>query len=293
MPLKTILISISGPDHPGITAALMDLLGRASCQIDDVEQIVIRGRLSLSLVVRVDPEADLRADLLLFGYEQKVAIDFEEVSAVSSAKDPGLVATLLGTTVGPVEFGAIAAVVAHHGGNIDRIIRVTKDPVLAYELAISCPDRVALRDALLAEATELQCDIAVHRLGLARRAKRLVVLDVDSTLIQNEAIELLAEEAGTLDEVAAVTGQAMAGELDFAQSLATRVATLAGLDEGALTRILDRVELTPGAETFIRTLRHLGYKTAIVSGGFDCVTEHLADRLDIDYTRANNLEISD
>ena len=107
-------------------------------------------------------------------------------------------ATILGTDVGPREFGALATVIAEHGGNIDRIIRVTRDPVMAYELAVSCPDREELRDALLTHANELSCDVAVHRLGLARRAKRLIVLDVDSTLIQNEAIDLLAEQAGTL-----------------------------------------------------------------------------------------------
>ncbi|MEM9134587.1 MAG: phosphoserine phosphatase SerB [Actinomycetota bacterium] len=293
MPLNTILVSVSGPDRPGITAALMDLLAKAGAVIDDVEQIVIRGHLSLSLVVRLDAEVDLRADLLLFGYEQKLQVEFEQVSSEPSAKAPGLVATLLGTTVGPTEFGAIAAVAAKHDGNIDRIIRVTKEPVLAYELAISCPDRTALRDALLSEANVLDCDIAVHRLGLARRAKRLVVLDVDSTLIQNEAIELLAAEAGALDEVAAVTERAMAGELDFAQSLATRVATLEGLEEAAIGRAIEQIQLTPGARTFIRTLKHLGYKTAIVSGGFDRFTEHLARELEIDYARANRLEVVD
>ena len=293
MSTNTLLISVSGPDHPGITAALMRLLTKAGASIDDVEQIVIRGRLSLSLIVSVGADIDLRADLLLFGYEQKLAVEFEEVPSTPSLRDPGLVATILGTSVGPDEFGAVAAVAAEHGGNIDRIIRLTKDRVVAYELAISAPDREALRDALLTRSQELSIDIAVHRLGLARRAKRLVVLDVDSTLIQNEAIELLAEEAGSLDEVAAITERAMAGELDFNQSLATRVGTLAGLDEAALTRILDRIELTPGAETFIRTLRHLGYRTALVSGGFTAVTDHLGDALGIDYTHANRLEVVD
>lgn len=291
--MKTILIRISGPDHPGITAALMELLATSDGHIEDVEQIVIRGRLNLSVVASFDADADLRADLLLFGYEQKLEIDFEEVSATPSARGPGLVATILGASMTPHEFGAIAAIIAENQGNIDRIIRLAKEPVKAYELAISGPNRDVIRSALLERANQLSCDIAVHRLGLARRAKRLVVLDVDSTLIQNEAIELLAEEAGSLAEVADITARTMAGELDFRASLETRVATLAGLDASVLDRINDRIRLTPGARTFIRTLRRLGYRTAIVSGGFTSVTDHLATRLELDHAHANRLEVTD
>jgi len=291
--LKTILIRISGPDHPGITAALMSLLDSEGGHIEDVEQIVIRGRLILSLVVQVDVDTDLRADLLLFGYEQRVEIDFDEVSASPSRQAPGLVATVLGARIDPAELGAVASVVAASGGNIDRIVRLAKYPVMAYELTISGKDRDRVRAALLERAADLACDIAVHRLGLGRRAKRMVVLDVDSTLIQDEAIELLAAEAGSLDEVADITERAMAGELDFEQSLQTRVATLAGLDEAVLDRINAQVRLTPGARTFIRTLRRLGYRTAIVSGGFTSVTDHLSDRLGIDHAHANRLEVID
>jgi phosphoserine phosphatase len=290
---KTILIRISGPDHPGITAALMGLLTAEGARIEDVEQIVIRGRLNLSLVVAVDSTNDLRADLLLFGYEQKVAIDFEEVAEAASEQAPGLMVTILGSDIAPVEFGSVASVVAANGGNIDRIIRLAKYPVMAYELVISGSDRDGIRAALLAQAHELACDMAVHRLGLGRRAKRMVVLDVDSTLIQDEAIELLAEEAGSLAEVADITARAMAGDLDFEQSLKTRVETLAGLDASILDRINERLRLTPGARTFIRTLRRLGYRTAIVSGGFTSVTDHLAGQLGIDHSHANELEIVD
>ncbi|MCP4224269.1 MAG: phosphoserine phosphatase SerB, partial [Actinomycetia bacterium] len=207
--------------------------------------------------------------------------------------DPGLVVTILGKSVNPIEFGAVASVVAANDGNIDRIIRLAKYPVMAYELAISGPDRDRIRASLLEHAHDMACDIAVHRLGLGRRAKRMVVLDVDSTLIQDEAIDLLAEEAGSLDQVADITARAMAGELDFETSLETRVATLAGLDAAALDRINTKVRLTPGAKTFIRTLRRLGYRTAIVSGGFTSVTDHLAGQLGIDHSHANQLEIVD
>lgn len=271
----------------------MELLTANEGRIEDVEQIVIRGRLILSLIVSIDLHRDAQAELLLFGYEQDVEIDFEEVPSQSSSQAPALVATILGSEIRPSEFGAIAASVAANGGNIDRIIRLAKYPVMAYELAISGEDRAAISSALLEQSHELGCDIAVHRYGLARRAKRLVVLDVDSTLIQDEAIEILAEEAGSLEEVAHITDLAMAGELDFADSLKRRVATLEGLDASALDRMNDRVRLSPGARTFIRTLRRLGYKTAIVSGGFTSLTDHLEADLGIDYSLANTLDIAD
>lgn len=291
--MKTILVRISGPDRPGITAALMALLTEHKAQIEDVEQIVIRDRLNLSLVVKLDAGDDFRGKLLLFGYHQEIEVDFEEVSATPGRSTPVLVATVLGPEVSPTEFGAVAATVADNGGNIDRIIRLAKYPVMAYELAISGADRDAIRAALLERAHDLDCDLAVHRFGLARRAKRLVVLDVDSTLIQEEAIEMLAASAGSLIEVAKLTDQAMTGELDFAASLASRVQTLAGLDADRLDRMNDELRLTPGARTFVRTLRRLGYKTAIVSGGFTSVTDHLQTELGIDYAYANELEVVD
>jgi phosphoserine phosphatase len=275
----------------------MGLLTERRCRIEDVEQIVIRGRLNLSLVVTVeadhDTTRDLYGELLLFGHDQQMTVDFAPVSSSPTRPNPGLVVTVMGASVSPAEFGAVAAVVAANGGNIDRIVRLARYPVMAYELAVSGPDRNQIQAALLAQANELVCDIAVHHQGLGRRANRLVVLDVDSTLIQDEAIELLAEEAGTRDEVAAITARAMAGELDFAQSLATRVATLAGLEAAVLERLNRRIRLTPGARTFIRTLRRLGYRTAIVSGGFTSVTDHLAAELGIDHAHANTLEIVD
>jgi phosphoserine phosphatase len=273
----------------------MDLIAGHGCQLEDVEQIIIRGHLNLSLVVTLDSSVDLRAELLLFGYEQKLDLDFEQVSSTPSRYVPGLIITILGATVRPAELGALASAVAANGGNIDRIIRLAKYPVVAYELAISGPDRDGIQAAVLEQAHDLNCDIAVHRQGLGRRAKRLVVLDVDSTLIKDEAVELLAEHAGSLDEVAEVTRRAMAGEIDFASSLTDRVATFAGLDESVLDLVNEHIgsRLTPGARTFIRTLRRLGYKTAIVSGGFTSVTDHLAAELGIDHAYANTLEVVD
>lgn len=290
---QTILVRISGPDRQGLTAGLMDVLGLADVEIQDIEQILIRGRLALSLVITVPPGKDLLKELLLFAWEADVDIEFDVVSEASARRPQGLIVTILGTTVHPSEFGAIASVISAHGGNIDRIVRLAKYPVMAYEFMVSGDDVEPIRDGLLTVARDLVCDLAVHREGLGRRATRLVVLDVDSTLVSDEVIELIADEAGCRAEVSAITERAMRGELDFAESLRERVALLAGLDAARLDNVRERVTLTPGARTFIRTLRRLGYRTAIVSGGFTAVTDGLVAELGIDHAHANVLEIVD
>ncbi len=289
--IDTILVRINGPDHPGITAALMGLLADSGAGVEDVEQIIIRGRLVLNLIVAVPSGRDLVKELLHFGWERKIEIDFEVVDPNPTPKTPGLVVTILGHEVTPNEFGALASSIAKSGGNIDRIVRLASDPVLAYELVVSGDDREGIRASLLQTADTLRADVAVHREGLGRRATRLVVLDVDSTLIREEVIELVADEAGCRDQVAEITERAMRGEIDFEESLHERVALFEGLPVGLLDRVIDRIELTPGARTFIRTLKRLGYRTAIVSGGFTLATEALAEQLGIDHAYANTLEV--
>jgi phosphoserine phosphatase len=165
--------------------------------------------------------------------------------------------------------------------------------VYAYEFRVSGADPLALRTHLGQAAAAHRLDVALQPAGLERRAKRLVVLDVDSTLIQDEVIELLADEAGCLDEVRAITERAMAGELDFEAALRERVRRLAGLDVAALERARERVRLTPGARTFVRTLKRLGYCVGIVSGGFTHFTDALAGELGLDHAVANELELRD
>lgn len=290
---ETILVRISGSDQPGITAGLMTLLAGAGAGLQDVEQVLIRGQLFLSLVITVPPGRDVMKELLLFGWENQVEIDFEVIKDPAVSRTPGLVITLIGREVSAAEFGAVAQVVAANDGNIDRIIRLARYPVLAYELLTSGPDLDAIRRGLITVADSLPCDIAVNREGLGRRAARLIVLDVDSTLIKDEVIDLLANEAGCLVEVAAITERAMNGELDFGQSLRARVGLLEGLDAGALDRVYNQIRLTPGARTFVRTLQRLGFRTAIVSGGFTHLVERLAADLAIDHAHANTLEIVD
>ncbi|MFW2381334.1 MAG: phosphoserine phosphatase SerB [Acidimicrobiales bacterium] len=290
---QTILVIITGDDRPGITAGALDVIGSAGAQVDDVEQTVTRRKLSLSIVVRVPPGRDLVKELLLFGWEQQVHLDFEVVDQAPTPARPGLVITIVGTEIHPLEFAAVAAMCARKDCNIDRITRLARTPVMAYELVVR-GDRIdELKRNLLLAGRDLRCDLAVVHEGLAQRGARLIVMDVDSTLIQNEMIDLLAHEADKLHEVAAVTDQAMKGDMDFEESLIERVAHLKGLPESAIDLARQRVELTPGAPTFIRTLSALGYRTAIVSGGFTAITRSLADDLGIDYAFANTLEVED
>jgi phosphoserine phosphatase len=201
--------------------------------------------------------------------------------------------TVLGAplTAGALEL--VAGRIAEADGNIDRIVRLAKYPVTAIELDVSGVDPAELRGELAAAAAEAGVDIAVQRSGLARRAKHLIVMDVDSTLIQDEVIELLARHAGCLEEVQQVTAAAMRGELDFAGSLHARVALLAGLPEAVFDKVRTEVRYTPGARTLVRTLKRLGYQVGIVSGGFTQITDTLVAQLGLDFAAANTLEVAD
>ncbi len=270
----------------------MAALADAGADLGDVEQIVARGQLILGVVATVSRTAELTTALEATAVDG-VKVTIESVDASPTERDLGVVVTMVGDSISPAEFGAAARLVADAGGNIDRIVRIARYPVLAFELVVSQADQAALRSALIGWAGSTDVDIAIQPEGLGRRSQRLIVLDVDSTLIQDEVIELLAEEAGCVDRVREVTARAMAGELDFAESLRERVALLEGLDEAAMARARDRVRLTPGARTFVRTLRRLGFKVALVSGGFTFFTDHLRSELGVNHAFANELEVID
>ena len=289
----TILVSVSGPDEPGISAGLMDVLGASNADVFDVEQIVVRGRLTLEVLIGVASQQTTIKDLLFFGWERDLHIDFEVIDAEPTASQEVSVVTVLGPEVGAAQFGAVARAIAQGGGNIERIFRLSRFPVVSYELAISGGDLDVVRSELVAVSAAHPIDIALQPDGLERRSRRLMVMDVDSTLIQQEVIDLLADEAGVLDEVGELTQRAMAGEIDLEESLLERVALLQGLEQEALARVADRITLTPGARTFVRTLKRLGLKTAIVSAGFTRFTDSLATELGIDYSLSNTLEIID
>jgi phosphoserine phosphatase len=290
-----LLIRVSGPDRPSLTRDLLRLLGDAGAVLEDMEQLVVRERLTLDVLVRLDGAAEgLVRDVLFWGFTTGLTIDFERVAARSSrALLTRHAVTVLGRPLTPSSLAAVADAIAATGGNIDRIVRLATQPVTAYDLVVIAGDVDAMQRELVAVASAEQIDIAVQVNGLERRAKRLVVMDVDSTLIVDEVIELLADEAGCGEAVTAITARAMAGELDFEGSLRERVRLLAGLDEAAIDRVRARIRLTPGARTFVRTLKRLGFVVAIVSGGFTPFTDMLRADLDLDHAHANTLEVVD
>ncbi|GMQ85998.1 MAG: phosphoserine phosphatase SerB [Acidimicrobiia bacterium] len=290
---SVVLVSVHGPDRPGITASLMEVLSATGADIYDVEQIVVRGRLTLNVLVGVPGERATIRDLLLFGWDNDLHLEFEVLDEAPSPTHSMAIVTLIGVAVGPVEFGAVAAAVAGGGGNIERIYRLSKYPVVSYELVISSGDLDEIRAGLVEAAAGLPIDVAIQPDGLLRRAKRIMVMDVDSTLVEDEVIDLLADEAGVGDRVAGLTAAAMAGEIDFEQSLRRRVEMLEGLDEAALARVADKISLTKGARTFIRTVKRLGMVTAVVSAGFSQFTDAVAEELGIEYSLSNTLEVVD
>jgi phosphoserine phosphatase len=246
------------------------------------------------LVTSPNDEGELSARLTRTARALGVELETIAGTGDNAARGAGrLHVTVLGQPLRPVAVAGMAGVIADCGANIDRIVRLSRDPVTSLELDVSGADPVELRRRLTEEAARRQVDVAVQRSGLYRRAKRLVVMDVDSTLIRGEIVEALGELAGHAAEIAQITDQAMRGELDYAASLRARVGLLAGLDAGVLNDVAKQVELMPGAATLIRTLKRLDHKVAIVSGGFTQITDVLAAELAIDYVAANTLEVTD
>jgi len=291
---QTVLVRVTGRDHPGISAGLLEVLSAAEANVHDIEQIVIRDRITLGMAVEVPRGHDLLKEVLLWGWQEDLDVDFDVVSSTATPRPMGHVVTLLGPQLDPGELADATRAIADAGANIDRIFRLSSYPVMSYELLVRGGDEGKLRANLLGvAASHSGLDVAIQREGLGRRAKRLIVLDVDSTLVQDEMIDLLAAEAGRLDEVGALTIAAMEGRLDFETSLRQRIRLLAGLDTAAVDLAFAELHYTPGARTFTRTLRRLGYGLAIVSGGFTVFTDRIRDELGIDVAHANELETVD
>jgi phosphoserine phosphatase len=296
----SLLITLTGRDRPGVTAALMDALGDLPLTVGDIEQIVIRGRLTLALLL--SPDASASADVLdaaaavVRDVATELAFDLDMLRAdaeTAPVQTGRLLVTVLGLPLRPAGVSALARRIVDSGGNIDRIKRVASYPVTAIEFEVINADHASLRTALAEEGAAVGVDVAVQRAGLARQGTHLMVMDVDSTLIQDEVIELLAAQAGAHERVAEITERAMRGELDFAASLRERVALLAGLHVDVIDVVRQQVRLTPGARTLVRTLQRLGYHLALVSGGFLEVVQPLADDLGIRHVAANRLEVMD
>lgn len=307
----TVLATVSGLDRPGVLRALMAALTEADAadtaldaaaassateatEVLDVEQVVARGHLTVALLLRPRHPQAAAAALTRAATELGLDLDIREGVGDNAPRRAGRAnVVLLAPRLSSAAVGAVADAIAEHGANIDRVRRLSRDPLTALDLDVSGADITSLRRDLALVAAGHGVDIAVARGGLARRGKRLVVMDVDSTLIQDEVIELLAAHAGRQEEVAAVTEAAMRGEIDFAQSLHGRVQALAGLPVEVFDQVRAAVRLTPGAATLVRTLKRLGMTVAVVSGGFIEIVQPLADELGIDHARANRLQVRD
>lgn len=291
----TLLFTLTGRDRPGVSSTIFSTLAAFGVDVLDLEQIVLRGRLILGVLTSVP--ADLPAvqgAMATAAAELGMNIEIERGSGDSRRGRSGRChVTVIGMPLTAAALARVTQRIRDAGANIDRIERMARYPVTAFELALSGADIDRLRADIAAEAAESGVDIAVQPASLLRHGARLIVMDVDSTLIHGEVIEMIAAHAGCEAEVAAVTERAMRGEIDFEESLRERVALLKGVPASALDEVYDQIQLNPGARTLVRTLRRLGYRFAIVSGGFSQITDRLARDLGIHYARANELEILD
>jgi len=300
-PRVAVLITVTGADRPGVTSALFEVLSRYPVELLNVEQVVIRDQLTLGVLISgagevVDGSAlrdEATAAVTRLGLEVNIERSDDDEPVI--AQPPTHTIVVLGRPITAAAFGAVAREAALLGVNIDVIRGVSDYPVTGLELRVTVPPGVSgvLQANLARVGADQGVDIAVENFTLERRNKRLIVFDVDSTLIQGEVIEMLADHAGAGEQVAAITESAMRGEIDFAESLHQRVATLAGLPATVIDEVSEQVQLTKGARTTIRTLRRLGFYCGVVSGGFRQVIEPLAHDLMLDFVAANELEVVD
>jgi phosphoserine phosphatase len=294
-PHPTLLVTLTGRDRPGVTSRLFSGLSAHELTVLDVEQVVIRGHLVLGVLLGCPKSPDLTA------IHRQIAaladdLDMNAEITLGSGEQPRrrgrLHVTVLGNPLAPDVIAAIAGRIAAGGANIDKIGRLARRPVTCIEFEVSGADPDALRAALARESIGLGADIAVQRGGLHRRAMRLVVMDVDSTLLQDEAIDLLAGRAGCAAEVSALTAAAMRGEIDWPESLRRRVKALKGLEVAALERVYaERLRFNPGAERLIGAARRCGLTTLLVSGGFTYFTDRVREALGFDYAFSNTLDV--
>jgi phosphoserine phosphatase len=297
-PAFTGLILVSGEDRPGITESLMQTLSAFSVTIIDIEQLVIRDRLLLTVLLSLD-EAHAEAITEDLGVLQEqigldIAIDFTQQDSTKISGET-LRVVVVGNAIKPSGLAAVASQIAKLGGNISAIKRTAIDPLISIELELSIPNNSlkAVQGALALVAIENKIDLAVEPGGLQRKSKRIVMLDMDSTLIEQEVINLLGQAAGKSSEIEAITDKAMAGDLDFKTALIERVSLLKGLDHNILSQVRDQISLTKGAKKLVDELHQQGHKVGVVSGGFIEVIEPILKSLEIDFYRANKLKIQD
>ncbi|MFW5489856.1 MAG: phosphoserine phosphatase SerB [Desulfovibrio sp.] len=310
---QLILIHIYGLDKPKLTARLTSILAEYDVDILDMGQAVIHQNLSLGILIRIPPESEsapIIKELLFAAHDMDVNIKFSPVDQdaheawVKAEGKERHIVTLLGPKITSRQVAVMSKVLAENDLNIDVITRLTgrtsldegvlnRPACVEFSLRGTPRDTGAIHREFLNISAEMGVDIAMQADNAFRRNRRLVVFDMDSTLIQVEVVDELAKEAGVGDQVSAITASAMRGEIDFKESLRRRLNLLSGLDEAALDAVADRIPLTSGAERLIANLKRYGYKIAIISGGFTYFGRKLQDQLGIDYLYANELEIVD
>ena len=310
---ELFLLTINGNDHPGVTAAFTGTLSQHGVNVLDIGQAVIHDRLNLGLLIEIPDASDsgvVMKELLLLAHGHKLEINFAPIVEddyekwVSSQGRPRFIVTLLGRKLSAANISHVAEVVSRHGLNIDAISRLSgrfslrednprRRACVEFSIRGEVEDLEQLRHDLLAITRDDEVDVAFQADDIYRRNRRLIVFDMDSTLIQCEVIDELARAAGAGDQVAAITEAAMRGEIPFNESFERRLATLAGLDASVLAEIADALPITEGAERLISNLKRLGYRVGILSGGFDYFANHLKQRFGLDCVSANELDIVD
>lgn len=296
-----ILITVRGPDAPGITSKLTEVISEGKgVKILDIEQTVVHGKLLLSILLGFSrgskTATPILKELLLAAKELGVGLDFEAFENSMKEKEDVFeyVITCLGEEIGAYQLSSISTELASYGINIDKIARLSHGNIRCIELVAHASKPIDIKKvsrALLPLSNQIGVDLAIQKYGLLRQSKRLVVMDMDSTLIQSEVIDELAKKMKRGKKVAGITKKVLNGKMSFAGGLRQRVELLRGMKETVLKNVYDQIRLTEGAESFMHILKKLGYKTALISGGFTYFTDRLKGRFGFDYAYANDLEI--
>lgn len=298
-----IVITVNGPDAPGIVSSITSILSENAVKIIDIEQIVIRKLILLSMMLDLREskggQISLLKDLLLEAKRLNVELDFKIASYDEHLEHDNnfmYAVTCLGEEITAQVVAQISNAIYSENVNIERITQLSQGELSCIEMIVETDKTINVQDMtrkLLSISSDFGVDIAVQKENIFRRSKRLVVMDMDSTLIQVEVIDELAKSAGHGEEVSGITSRAMNGELSFNESLNKRVELLRGLDENILDEIYHNIPFTPGAKKLVKILKKLGYKTAVISGGFTFFTDRLKNELGLDYAFANELEIKE
>lgn len=310
--MEQILVSVTGQDRPGLTASVMEILARYDAQILDIGQADIHSTLSLGILIRISEQnsGHVMKDLLFKATELRVNINFSPITVedyeawVERQGKKRYILTIIGRSLSAKQVEAATKIIAAHGLNIDSILRLSGRrsvkreskhvrACIEFSLRGTPTDQARMQEELMRMSTELGIDFSFQKDDMYRRMRRLICLDMDSTIIQTECIDELAMRAGVGDQVKAITARAMRGEIDFKESFKERVALLKGLDVSVMRDIAEHLPITEGAERLMSVLKRCGYKIAILSGGFTYFGEYLQRKFGIDYVYANELEIDE